>query len=51
MSFVDFLTVSGAIAWLVLGWKAFHTTKGLLSRLRWALFGSKKKAKTVWRQG
>lgn len=51
MSFVDFLTMTGAIAWLVLGWKLFHTTKGLLVRLRWALLGSKKKTKTVWRNG
>jgi len=37
MSLTDLLTVSGAVAWFVLGWRGLRYLKGLGRRLRWAL--------------
>ncbi len=33
-----FLAASGVVAWAVLGWYAYKRTRGLLRRLRWAMW-------------
>lgn len=39
MSFLAFLTASGALAWMFLCWRAYSLVRGLPRRLRWALWG------------
>ncbi len=48
MDFVDFLTVSGVLAWALIGWRMFRFTRRLKHRLRWALAGPRTSRVRSW---
>lgn len=48
MTLIQFLTASGVFVWGWLAWRAFHDLRERSRRLRWALWGHKRRqARTV----
>jgi len=45
MTIIDFLAVSGAMAWLFIAWRSYRYAADALTRLRWALWGYRKRHK------
>ena len=45
MTMFDFLAATGAMAWLFIAWRIYYFVLHALSRLRWALWGYRKRHK------
>lgn len=45
MTLIDFLAASGVLAWLFAVWRCYRYGADALKRLRWALFGYRKRRK------
>jgi hypothetical protein len=45
MTMVDFLAVSGVLAWGFVAWRGYRYAADALTRLRWALWGYRKRHK------
>lgn len=45
MDFIYFLAVSGIIAWATIAWRFARYAKASITRVRWALWGYRKRHK------
>lgn len=45
MTMVEFLAVSGVLAWGYVAWRSYRHAADALTRLRWALWGYRKRHK------
>jgi len=45
MTAFDFLAATGALAWLFMAWQSYRYLLNALSRLRWALWGYRRRHK------
>jgi hypothetical protein len=43
MAVLEFLTVSGAVAWAYIAWRGYQTMRSAGRRLRWAVWGHRHK--------
>lgn len=45
MTMFDFLAITGALAWLYIAWRSYQYVRGATARIRWALWGYRKRHK------